>query len=129
MQATTLLGSHAQLQPPIGGFDDPQAYHLLLKMLQKKPAERIEAALTLKHSYLAGGVDTVEMEASFGPMQKGHLFLRSLLIMPLGIAATLSCLGPLYEPAIARVVRGTAPNPRAVAGAACAFAGVGALCL
>ena len=79
MQATTLLGSHAQLQPPIGGFDDPQAYHLLLKMLQKKPAERIEAALTLKHSYLAGGVDTVEMEASFGPMQKGHLFLRSLL--------------------------------------------------
>ena len=78
-QATTLLGSHAQLQPPQGGFDDPQAYHLLLKMLQKKPADRIEAALTLKHSYLAGGVDTVEMEASFGPMQKGHLFLRSLL--------------------------------------------------
>ena len=58
---------------------DPQAYHLLLKMLQKKPAERIEAALLLKHSYLAGGVDTVEMEASFGPMQKGNLFLRSLL--------------------------------------------------
>ena len=74
-----MLGSHAQLQPPKGGFDDPQAYHLLLKMLQKKPAERIEAALTLKHSYLAGGVDTVEMEASFGPMQKGHIFLRSLL--------------------------------------------------
>ena len=79
LQATTLLGSHAQLEPPIGGFDDPQAYHLLLKMLQKKPAERIEAALLLKHSYLAGGVDTVEMEASFGPMQKGNLFLRSLL--------------------------------------------------
>ena len=57
------------------------------------------------------------------------LFLRSLLLMPLGIAATLSCLGPLYEPAIARVVRGTTPDPRAVAGAICAFLGVGALCL
>ena len=79
LQATTLLGSHAQLHPPKGGFDDAQAYHLLLKMLQKKPADRIEAALISKHSYLAGGVDTVEMEASFGPMQKGHLFLRSLL--------------------------------------------------
>ena len=78
-EATTLLGSHAQLHPPKGGFDDAQAYHLLLKMLQKKPADRIEAALISKHSYLAGGVDTVEMEASFGPMQKGHLFLRSLL--------------------------------------------------
>ena len=28
---------------------------------------------------VAENMDTAEMDASFGPMQKGHLFLRSLL--------------------------------------------------
>ena len=59
---------------------DAQARTVTQRMAQSAARrQRIEAALTLKHSYLAGGVDTVEMEASFGPMQKGHLFLRSLL--------------------------------------------------
>ncbi len=79
VEAATLLASHAQVTPPQGCIDDPQAYHLIDKMLQRKPAERVELEAILKHSYLAGGMDTAEMDASFGPMQKGHLFLRSLL--------------------------------------------------
>lgn len=57
------------------------------------------------------------------------LFLRSLLLMPLGIAATLSCLGPLYEPALALIMKGTNINIAAIVGAMLAFAGVGAICL
>ena len=30
-------------------------------------------------SEITGGLDEVEMESTFGPMQKGQLFLRSLL--------------------------------------------------
>ena len=57
------------------------------------------------------------------------LFLRSLFLMPFGIAATISCLGPLYEPLIARLLRGTRPNARAVAGAFVAICGVAVLCV
>ena len=78
-EATTLLASHAPLAAPMGCVVDEQAHHLLLKMLVRKPTDRLEPAKVLKHGYLAGGMDTTEMEASFGPMQKGHLFLRSLL--------------------------------------------------
>ena len=56
-----------------------QARHLLEKMLHHQPAERIEAAKLLKHGYLTGGLDTVQMQSTFGPMQKGQLFVRSLL--------------------------------------------------
>ena len=54
---------------------------------------------------------------------------RSLLLMPFGLAATLSCLAPLYEPLIALVARGTRPQPRAVLGAVAAFFGVAVLFL
>lgn len=57
------------------------------------------------------------------------LFMRSLLLMPLGIAVTLSCLAPLYEPALARILRGVRVNPAAVLGAVMAFGGVAALSL
>ena len=63
----------------MGCVVDEQAHHLLLKMLVRKAADRIEPAKILRHGYLAGGMDTVEMDSTFGPMQKGHLFLRSLL--------------------------------------------------
>ena len=78
-EATTLLASHAPFAAPMGCVIDEQAHHLLLKMLVRKPTERLEPTKVLKHGYLAGGMDTTEMEATFGPMQKGHLFLRSLL--------------------------------------------------
>ena len=48
-------------------------------MLQREPSERIQGPRVLKHGYLTGGLDTVQMETTFGPMQKGQLFLRSLL--------------------------------------------------
>lgn len=57
------------------------------------------------------------------------LFMRSLLLMPLGTAVTLSCLAPLYEPALARILRGVKVNPAAVLGAVLAFGGVAALSL
>ena len=56
-------------------------------------------------------------------------YFKSLLLLPFGIAATLSCTAPLYEPALARILRGTKPNLQAIGGAVLAFLGVAALSL
>jgi len=55
------------------------------------------------------------------------LFLRSLLLMPLGIAVTLSCLAPLYEPVLAKVLRGVEINLTGVFGTILALIGVAIL--
>ena len=85
-----LFGSEAEALAnlPAGGLSveasmgcvaDVQARHLLEKMLRRDPLDRISAQAILKHSYLTGGLDTVEMDSTFGPMQKGQLFVRSML--------------------------------------------------
>lgn len=66
-------------EPSMGCITDLQARHLLPKMLQRDPSERVEPSKILKHGYLTGGLDTVQMESTFGPMQKGQLFVRSML--------------------------------------------------
>ena len=79
-EALAIMTSAAgALEPSMGCVTDLQARHLLHKMLQREPAERIGSLKIAKHSYLTGGLDEVEMESTFGPMQKGQLFLRSLL--------------------------------------------------
>lgn len=55
------------------------------------------------------------------------LFLRSLLLMPLGIAVTLSCLAPLYEPVLAKILRGVDINLAGVFGTLLALVGVAIL--
>jgi drug/metabolite transporter (DMT)-like permease len=57
------------------------------------------------------------------------LFMRSVLLMPLGLAVTLSCTAPLYEPLLARVLRGVRAELQAVLGAALACVGVAVLCV
>ena len=57
------------------------------------------------------------------------LFVRSILLMPLGLAMTLSCMAPLYEPLLARIIRGVRAEPQAVFGALFACAGVAILCV
>ena len=74
-----MLSSPAFFAPSMGCVTDLQAAHLLSKMLQRHPHDRIESVKIAKHGYLSGGLDTVQMEYSFGPMQKGQLFVRSLL--------------------------------------------------
>ena len=66
-------------EPSMGCVTDLQARHLLHKMLQRDPGGRLPAPKVLKHGFLTGGLDTVQMDATFGPMQKGQLFIRSLL--------------------------------------------------
>ena len=74
-----MLSSPAFFAPSMGCVTDTQASHLITKMLQRHPHDRIESTKIAKHGYLTGGLDTVQMENTFGPMQKGQLFLRSLL--------------------------------------------------
>ena len=57
------------------------------------------------------------------------LFMRSVLLMPLGLAITLSCTAPLYEPLLARIIRGVRAEPQAIFGAVVACAGVAILCV
>ena len=64
----------------MGCVTDMQALHLLQKMLLHHPRDRIDSMRIAKHGYLTGGLDTIEMESTFGPMQKGQMFLRSLLL-------------------------------------------------
>ena len=68
-----------KLEVPTGCIDDPQARHLLEKLLQRSADDRLDGSRILKHGYLAGGLDTVQMESTFGPMQQGQMFVRSLL--------------------------------------------------
>ena len=78
-EAFGMLPSQGAFEPSMGCVTDLQARHLLQKMLHRDPAERIVAQKVIKHGYLTGGLDTVQMESTFGPMQKGQLFIRSLL--------------------------------------------------
>ena len=73
------LSQQHRLDPPMGCVTDVQARHLIGRMLQRKPAERIDVAHILRHGYLSGGMDTVEMDETFGPLHKGFVFARSLL--------------------------------------------------
>ena len=78
-EALSMLPSLKSIDPSLGCVTDPQARHLLQKMLMRDESARITAQKILKHGYLTGGLDTEQMESTFGPMQKGQLFVRSLL--------------------------------------------------
>ena len=67
------------IEPSLGCVSDLQARHLLQKMLHRDPGARLPSSKVLKHGFLTGGLDTVQMESTFGPMQKGQLFMRTLL--------------------------------------------------
>jgi serine/threonine protein kinase len=67
------------VEPPMGCIPDPQARTLIRKMLRHEPSERLPSERILKQAYLAGGLDTFDMESSYGPVQKGQLVMRSML--------------------------------------------------
>jgi len=80
VEALTMLPSLRSVDLGLGCVNDLQARHLLPKMLQYDGALRITAQKVLSHGYLTGGLDTVQMDSTFGPMQKGQVFVRSLLV-------------------------------------------------
>jgi drug/metabolite transporter (DMT)-like permease len=84
---------------------------------------------SMPHTMAAKNWRSVVVGTFFVTFLGPALFLRSLLLMPFGIASTLNCVAPLYEPALARVFSGTRPNPAAVGGSLLAFCGVAVLCL
>jgi len=49
--------------------------------------------------------------------------------MTLGVGVTLSCTAPLYEPILAKLIKGTTINEKAILGAVMAFSGVAVLSL
>ena len=86
------------------------------------------------HTPINGHTYTTPIRATRRPLTRTAPFtvtqyFKSLLLLNFGIAATLSCTAPLYEPVLARILRGTRANPQAVGGAVLAFLGVAALSL
>ena len=78
-EALSLIPSLRTLELSLGCVTDMQARHLLEKMLVRDETARIALPKVLKHGYITGGLDTVQMDSTFGPMQKGQIFVRSLL--------------------------------------------------
>ena len=78
-EAMAVGRTQVAIEPPMGCVPDAQARNLIRKMLRHSPAERLAADRILRQAYLAGGLDTADMETSFGPVQKGQAVLRSML--------------------------------------------------
>lgn len=78
-EALAMIGVLGSGSPPLGCVADLQARHLLKMMMARAPQERMSIERILKHGYLAGDLDTIPLNATFGRMQKGQHFVRSLL--------------------------------------------------
>ena len=60
-----VLASSAPLDLPAARIPDPQAQHLLAKLLVKRPKERAPLEAVLRHAFLVGGLDTQQVGSSF----------------------------------------------------------------
>ena len=67
------------LELPAARISDPQALHLMQKLLLKKPKERATVEMALKHAYLTGGLDTQEVQGTFALLHESQTNFRSAL--------------------------------------------------
>eukprot|EP00301_Raphidiophrys_heterophryoidea_P002265 c11061_g1_i2.p1 GENE.c11061_g1_i2~~c11061_g1_i2.p1 ORF type:complete len:420 (-),score=115.01 c11061_g1_i2:86-1345(-) len=54
---------------PLPQLDDPQALHLLSKLLVKTLTDRVTPQSVLRHAYLVGGLDTEQLAGAFNILQ------------------------------------------------------------
>ena len=85
---------------------------------------------SLSKQYMTtGNWEAIALGTFFVTFLGPSLFYRSLQFMTLGVGVTLSCTAPLYEPILAKFLKGTNMNGKAVLGAVMAFFGVAVLSL
>ena len=60
-----VLAAQAPLDLPTARIAEPQAEHLLVRILQKRPKDRLPIEAILRHAFLAGGLDTQQVSGSF----------------------------------------------------------------
>ena len=77
--STSEAGAPRSLRIPMGCIADEQARHLLGKLLQTEAAQRPELSQLLSHGFLNGGLDTIQLEATFGPIQREQVAALSVL--------------------------------------------------
>ena len=65
------LSQQHRLDPPMGCVTDVQARHLIGRMLQRLPSPPSASTSPASSAgYLSGGMDTVEMDETFGPLTR-----------------------------------------------------------
>ena len=67
-----MLASQAPLDLPFARIAEPQAEHLLAKILVKRPKERAPIEAILRHAYLVGGLDTQQVGGSFAMLHQSQ---------------------------------------------------------
>ena len=92
------------LELPPAKISNPQALHLLQKLLVKKPKERATIDQALKHAYITGGLDTQEVQGSFAMLYESQQQFKDTL-------ATLHD-DDVAAPASAPAPAGRGPPPR-----------------
>lgn len=70
--ALQALASQQPLELPSSRIAEPQAEHLLAKILQKRAKERITIEQVLRHAYLVGGLDTQQVSGSFAMLHESQ---------------------------------------------------------
>ena len=70
--ALQVLASAAPLDLPTSRIAEPQAEHLLRKILVKRAKERATVEAIMRHAYVAGGLDTQEVGGSFAMLHESQ---------------------------------------------------------
>jgi uncharacterized membrane protein YgcG len=67
-----VLSSNQPLELPLAKVTEPQAQHLLAKILVKRPKDRTTIEAILRHAYLVGGLDTQQVGGSFAKLHESQ---------------------------------------------------------
>ena len=70
--ALQVLQSQTPLDLPTSRIAEPQAEHLLSKILQKRAKDRVTVEQILRHAYLVGGLDTQQVGGSFAMLHESQ---------------------------------------------------------
>ena len=74
-----VLAAPVALELPAAKISNPQALHLLQKLLVKKPKERASIDQALKHAFITGGLDTQEVQGSFAMLYESQQQFKDTL--------------------------------------------------
>ena len=77
--ALQVLASQSPLDLPASRIAEPQAEHLLSKILQKRAKDRIQLEQVLRHAFLVGGLDTQQVNGSFALLHNSQQTFKDSL--------------------------------------------------
>ena len=77
--ALQVLASQTPLDLPAARIAEPQAEHLIAKILNKRAKDRLPIEAILRHAYLVGGLDTQEVGGSFAMLHESQQAFKNEL--------------------------------------------------